>query len=949
MPKWEKTRDYYSDLEVLSNASTDEIKKQFRKLALKYHPDRNPGREAEVNSKFQIIQSAHEILTDDTLRKQYDDARKNYTSRFPRASGVRGNPWQDIAKQYQPPPTKQSNQTSSSRPSGAQRYDFTKNMPRTAKPTPRDDTQSKKSFADAWDNMRPNSTRRAPPQHPGRAPTSATRDTKTSDSETAHSRTAYQQQKAQASFGTNRRTGFMPHSPGVADEPPVTSKNYFTTRTHSNVFNGISPEAAQANAFIPTASAPADPLAQFRDKVRDSRQSTPYHTPGGEKTSLFDDEPSIDRTTSTRSPRRPEMSGAYPSTRQRSSSTPRSSSNDGGSEDSTKTAHRTMPQNSGAFQSRTSNRYNPQPEVNSTAQQPRPATAGNPSTTSVDANKSSTADGASYQANNGPSVYAPPLTNPSVPTQHKPHSTRPRASKESRDPSWLPHFSDYNPADPSSGGVKFRSPSLSLFEKQQRSTLNHLINSRNIYEDTSKATNGTVYNPIPPTTKRIRAECSTDHECSSSFNIPIGGDASSRSANTDGLARHSADNINTKFVEGEHPNDWKFSAGTSSANESQTPTKARAPSRSRLGRRQTSKPKPVQAERMPSMQENPGNTARQGFSAGEWSDKIGSQHFEPQPPRSTSSSPTRRTNPKKSKPVKMTAGTAGVVDDDANEAWSEIPQPSSGPVPAGTDGATAMDIDTPPPEKFDSTPKASETNGPRKIPVEPHREEWRAGDVNGVHPKHASPTRDGNPAQGHPAEASVPAAEPFAAQHGGSEDSEEFRATFSDFKKVEPFVDPTPTGLKDFGDLKSSLPFESRPSEQIPIEKGGLHLPRCAQLSFPTPPVPPRLPPAVAIAKSRPNQVQFRKYAQDFYQYMDKWESFNAKIMRHFSTRQENFRDRRQQRGATWLETTINSDAAIDYMTELEQDQAVRMQWANAYADHQVKVREFVMFRDQVR
>lgn len=334
-----------------------------------------------MNSKFQVIQSAHEILTDDTLRRQYDDARKAFNSRFPKASGVRGNPWQDVGKQWAPPPTRHP-QTSPSKPaSGAQRYasfaSFASSMGRPPKPPPREDPQTRKAYADAFENMRPSTARRPVP---GRAPTSAARDTKTADPDASSRRSAFQQQKAEASFGnSNRRNGYTPHSPGMADEPPVTNKNYFTTRTHSTLYNEVTPD-------VPTSSIPPDPLAQFREKVWDKRQSTPYHTPGGEKTSLFDDGPSIGRTTSTRAARTPEVPGSFPGTRPRSSSTPKSSSNDAESEDSTKVDKTTVPKaNSTAYQSRVKERYKPKSEQNDNTPEPQPTNTANPSNASGNA------------------------------------------------------------------------------------------------------------------------------------------------------------------------------------------------------------------------------------------------------------------------------------------------------------------------------------------------------------------------------------------------------------------------------------------------------------------------------------------------------------------------------------------------------------------------------------
>ena len=69
-------RNYYADLELPNDASLEDIKKQYRKLALKYHPDRNPGKEAEIVSKFQAIQFAHEVLEDAVVKAKYDADRK---------------------------------------------------------------------------------------------------------------------------------------------------------------------------------------------------------------------------------------------------------------------------------------------------------------------------------------------------------------------------------------------------------------------------------------------------------------------------------------------------------------------------------------------------------------------------------------------------------------------------------------------------------------------------------------------------------------------------------------------------------------------------------------------------------------------------------------------------------------------------------------------------------
>lgn len=64
-------RDYYEVLGVSKNASADEIKKAYRKLAVKYHPDKNPDNK-EAEEKFKEAAEAYEVLSNESKRKQYD-------------------------------------------------------------------------------------------------------------------------------------------------------------------------------------------------------------------------------------------------------------------------------------------------------------------------------------------------------------------------------------------------------------------------------------------------------------------------------------------------------------------------------------------------------------------------------------------------------------------------------------------------------------------------------------------------------------------------------------------------------------------------------------------------------------------------------------------------------------------------------------------------------------
>jgi DnaJ-class molecular chaperone len=87
-------RDYYKVLGVSKSASSGDIKKAYRRLARKYHPDVNPGEKA-AETRFKEINEAYEVLSDPDKRRRYDTLGPNWQDQFgfggsrPRSSGTR--------------------------------------------------------------------------------------------------------------------------------------------------------------------------------------------------------------------------------------------------------------------------------------------------------------------------------------------------------------------------------------------------------------------------------------------------------------------------------------------------------------------------------------------------------------------------------------------------------------------------------------------------------------------------------------------------------------------------------------------------------------------------------------------------------------------------------------------------------------------------------------------
>ncbi|PSS25891.1 hypothetical protein M430DRAFT_208043 [Amorphotheca resinae ATCC 22711] len=311
MVRADLTRDYYGDLEISPNADVNDIKKQFKKLALLYHPDRNPGRESEVTARFQKIQSAHEVLTDAHERAKYDANRPRPSNTYRTGGNPRGNPWSNVASQYPPPPKPPTARRPPPPSAGAQRYKNFETPRQSANKTAQEGAEARRSTYEAWERMR----ERVPPHGSGSAfsgagpiPKGTPRPTR---DETGRSKNpsgtksrpvsgefqSSPHRRATSQTSSNRK-GFMPNTPG-GDEPAAPRGAYFTQRDRSAQVPP--PRDAGASTYE---RPPVDPLGQFRERVDvafEPRQSTPYATHGGEKFNPFESA-NMSRSKSTRVP-----------------------------------------------------------------------------------------------------------------------------------------------------------------------------------------------------------------------------------------------------------------------------------------------------------------------------------------------------------------------------------------------------------------------------------------------------------------------------------------------------------------------------------------------------------------------------------------------------------------------------------------------------------------------
>ena len=256
----------------------------FSKLALRYHPDRNPGHEEEFNAKFQAIQSAHEILADPVLKARYDADRARlghgWGSAPPRPNVPSPNPYA-VYSEFPPPPRRpQQPRPAAPAATGANRYAA---FNRPFGPTrSKEDSTARTNASNAYrafENMnRPSRTPRPGP-NPVPPPTPP-RDARPPPPNPL------------------RRTGFDPATPG-GDEPPATRRSSYV---HVDpIRRAAEPGLRQPHMPAPATPEPApthgrggattatSPIPEHHEAWDGPRLRTPYATSGGERICLSGD------------------------------------------------------------------------------------------------------------------------------------------------------------------------------------------------------------------------------------------------------------------------------------------------------------------------------------------------------------------------------------------------------------------------------------------------------------------------------------------------------------------------------------------------------------------------------------------------------------------------------------------------------------------------------------
>lgn len=316
--------------------------------ALKYHPDRNRGRETEFNSKFQAIQAAHEILGEPQQRLKYDTDRlragygkfyappRKATPQRPQAAQPPQNPPRKAPTAHQPkpsfpgtfptpqppPPSAGAHKYASYAKAGAQKWDRVYEDARTRAEAFRGfkDMKQEQQAPGGWTSFDPRTGRSS--QHAEKPPMPRPQQPQKSQSayhafnaEAKESKTPQERPKP-----SKKKNGFAPCTPG-GDEPMAKSTSaYFSASRADRPHAPNPPHTYYAAAPSPTAKKHAVPEQQPENIIPNlERARNTYASVGGER--MYFSSTNLGRSSSVR-----ESSGSHPRTNPPSQDSPTSSS-----------------------------------------------------------------------------------------------------------------------------------------------------------------------------------------------------------------------------------------------------------------------------------------------------------------------------------------------------------------------------------------------------------------------------------------------------------------------------------------------------------------------------------------------------------------------------------------------------------------------------------------------
>ncbi|KAL8761128.1 MAG: hypothetical protein Q9184_002728 [Pyrenodesmia sp. 2 TL-2023] len=946
MVKADPKCDYYADLELPPSAEAAEIKKQFKKLALKYHPDRNPGKELEFNSKFQAIQSAHEVLTDPQQRAKYDADRIRSGLLHTYASPVRPQPPPRAAASNFPPPPRRTPQASTTTnfphppATGANRY--TNHMrpdPATAPKTYAEESRARANAFKAWEQMRhgqpvPPQARPVPPRPTKTAAFQPGREAGSYPPKDPTQRPTWEQTKDPvSSFPKVARSNTMrvPKNGGFApgfstgDEPPARNSS-----AYSSMSQGERPDISRPKPDAhpppppPPSQRPAPKHPDLRKPLRphsatdnpfasSERISTPYATSGGEKTYF----------TSTGFPR---------------SATSRDGLTSGDIYDSEpmerKSSH-TRP----ASTTTQRGHHSASPKLKS----PRPVSVSSVSSSSSDeslrqgveqlytsAEKTHDAHNRSQNGHLRP-AYKPFVTvdnadaadraNPAgsnhASTQSA-HTTAPNV-----DPSLTEGFMEHRMKHEAQHTRGLRESILSASgpneagQSQQR-PLHRPKSWHDKYEPKRQVQ--AEDNLGRPATGEFPAKASMyDYPA---FSLPNG--TNGQPVHPPPLRSHSSDTISVNFS----PSDWhgKF---TGKSQEYFEP-----PSRhNNIGRGRTSPTKrttsPLKTAH-PALSEGqapipngdhhvhrppPESSPQESYSPDKWAPyfKPGTLRWPPQqqppPPPGGTARPGSRKRPKtpsrresrsvfKRPAIPQLAKVVPAVDDASDEASSSNVESLSSSRSSGAGSAMDLDTNTTPP--ITGKPASNGSHGASDLTV--------TDSVASRKPVPSAVTGSGK---------------------GQARDGD--KLNLGNFKGVAPFA-PNQEGIQDLNDLTTALPFQSRPSTKPPSS------PAPQPLRLPSPPKAP-------VAPEQLTPSAWGRYGLAMRAYMSEWNAYNKKMLNHFNERLATAETMALK--PEWM-TAVGDGGYEKYMRGVEDDFRVREHWDVSWERHRECVKALGAVREKM-